>query len=221
MTWMLRNVVEAGTGAAAQLPNRPVAGKTGTSDEARDLWFIGYIPQVVTGVWLGNDNNRPTYGSSGSAAYTWHEFMEKAIEGMPIEKFPERPKLEGRKGSIKAKPIKAKQILNRSLTPNEESAQETGSSSRRRRRSQRLEETTPTDSPRRRRRYRSQESGSSGSEESPRTRRRRPVVESDTSQPSRRSRRSSSTVDNSSGSASSAPTPSWRERLRPNSSSSN
>ncbi|WP_414753821.1 transglycosylase domain-containing protein [Anabaena sp. CCY 9910] len=221
MTWMLRNVVEAGTGAAAQLPNRPVAGKTGTSDEARDLWFIGYIPQVVTGVWLGNDNNRPTYGSSGSAAYTWHEFMEKAVEGMPIEKFPERPKLEGRKGSIKAKPIKAKQILNRPLTPNEESVQETGSSTRRRRRSQRLEETTPTDSPRRRRRYRSQESVSTGSEESPRRRRRRPVVESDTSEPTRRSRRSSSTVDNSSGSASSAPTPSWRERLRPKSSSSN
>ncbi|BDI19737.1 hypothetical protein ANSO36C_55390 [Nostoc cf. commune SO-36] len=81
MTWMLRNVVEAGTGAAAQLGNRPVAGKTGTSDEARDLWFIGYIPQMVTGVWLGNDDNRPTYGSSGSAAYTWHEFMEKAVEG--------------------------------------------------------------------------------------------------------------------------------------------
>ncbi|MBD2251476.1 transglycosylase domain-containing protein [Nostoc parmelioides] len=221
MTWMLRNVVEAGTGAAAQLPNRPVAGKTGTSDEARDLWFIGYIPQVVTGVWLGNDNNRPTYGSSGSAAYTWHEFMEKAVEGMPIEKFPERPKLAGRKGSIKAKPIKAKQILNRSLTPNEESLQEPGSSTRRRRRSQRLEEATPTDSPRRRRRYRSQESVSGGSEESPRRRRRRQVVQSDTSESPRRSRRSSSTVGNSSGSASSAPTPSWRERLRPNSSSSN
>ena len=48
-----------GTGAAAQLDDRQVAGKTGTSDESRDLWFIGYIPQVVTGVWLGNDNNTP------------------------------------------------------------------------------------------------------------------------------------------------------------------
>jgi penicillin-binding protein 1A len=84
MTWMLRNVVEEGTGAAAQLDNRPVAGKTGTSDEARDLWFIGYIPQLVTGVWLGNDDNRPTWGSSGSAASTWHEFMEKAVEEMPV-----------------------------------------------------------------------------------------------------------------------------------------
>ena len=80
MTWMLRNVVTSGTGQPAQLGNRPVAGKTGTTDEARDLWFIGFIPQVVTGVWLGNDNNNPTYGSSGSAAYTWHEFMEEAVK---------------------------------------------------------------------------------------------------------------------------------------------
>ena len=88
---MLRNVVTDGTGGAAQLDDRPVAGKTGTSDEARDLWFIGYIPQLVAGVWLGNDDNRPTSGSSSSAAYTWHEFMEKAVEGMSVEKFPKDP----------------------------------------------------------------------------------------------------------------------------------
>jgi len=110
-TWMLRNVVQAGTGGAAQLADRPVAGKTGTSDESRDLWFIGYIPQLVTGVWLGNDNNQPTGGSSSTAAYTWRKFMVQAVEEMPIEKFPERPKLEGRKGSIKAKPIKPKRVI--------------------------------------------------------------------------------------------------------------
>jgi penicillin-binding protein 1A len=110
MTSMLRNVVEAGTGGPAQLRNRPVAGKTGTSDEARDLWFIGYIPQLVTGVWFGNDNNRPTSGGSGSAAYTWHQFVAKAVEGMPVEKFPDKPKLKGRVGSIKPKPIKAKSV---------------------------------------------------------------------------------------------------------------
>jgi penicillin-binding protein 1A len=116
MTWMLRNVVEEGTGTPAQLDNRPVAGKTGTSDEARDLWFIGYIPQVVAGVWLGNDDNRPTNGSSGSAAYTWHEFMEKAVKGMAVEKFPERPKLKGRKGTIKAEPIKGKRIVKKPIS---------------------------------------------------------------------------------------------------------
>ncbi|KAF3886146.1 MULTISPECIES: transglycosylase domain-containing protein [Nostocales] len=113
MTWMLRNVVENGTGRAAQL-GRPVAGKTGTTDEARDLWFIGYIPQLVTGVWLGNDDNKPTWGSSGSAAYTWHEFMEQVVSKIPVEKFPEIPKLAGRKGTIKAQAVKPRRIVNRS-----------------------------------------------------------------------------------------------------------
>ena len=110
MTWMLENVVQAGTGRAAQL-DRPVAGKTGTSDESRDLWFIGYIPQLVTGVWLGNDANDPTRGSSSTAASTWHQFMVKAVEGMPVEKFPEQPNLEERKGSIKAQPIEPKRFF--------------------------------------------------------------------------------------------------------------
>ncbi|WP_425335121.1 transglycosylase domain-containing protein [Nostoc punctiforme] len=224
MTWMLRNVVEEGTGAAAQLGERPVAGKTGTSDEARDLWFIGYIPQMVTGVWLGNDDNRPTYGSSGSAAYTWHEFMEKAAEGMPVEKFPKRPKLEGRKGTIKAQSIKPKQVLNRSIDSDDDSegekarnSDDSGSSRRRkRRRSYSQEEQQSSDStPRRRRRDRSEESNSSNSSsESSTPRRRSRRVESD-SPPPPRTRRSSS-PDNSSGSSgSSSPQPSWRERLRP------
>lgn len=109
-TWMLKNVVQAGTGHAAQL-NRPVAGKTGTSDQSRDLWFIGYIPQMVTGVWLGNDDNDPTWGSSSTAAYTWHQFMVKAVAALPVENFPERPRLEGRKGSIKAQPLKPKRVF--------------------------------------------------------------------------------------------------------------
>lgn len=113
-TWMLQNVVEAGTGVAAHL-DRPVAGKTGTSDKSRDLWFIGYIPQLVAGVWLGNDSNEPTWGSSGTAAATWRAFMAKAVAGMPKLKFPELPKLEGRKGSIKAQPIKPKQVFSGSI----------------------------------------------------------------------------------------------------------
>ncbi len=220
MTWMLRNVVEAGTGAAAQLRNRPVAGKTGTSDEARDLWFIGYIPQMVTGVWLGNDDNRPTYGSSGSAAYTWREFMAKAVEGMPVEKFPKRPKLEGRKGTIKAQSIKPKQVLNRSISSNDDSkgestrnSEESGSSRRRRRRRSysQEEQQSGNSTQRGRRRDRSQESSSNNSSpESSSRRRRSRTVESD-SPPPRRTRRSSSS-GNSSGSSSQ---PSWRDRLRP------
>jgi len=113
MTWMLRNVVQEGTGSAAKL-DRPVAGKTGTSDEARDLWFIGYIPQLVAGIWLGNDNDDPTSGSSSTAAATWHEFMFKAVEGMSKSEFPEPPKLK-RKGSIMAQPIKPKQVSSSSV----------------------------------------------------------------------------------------------------------
>ncbi len=105
MDWMLEGVVNYGTGGAAQLWDRPVAGKTGTSDEAKDLWFIGYIPQLVAGVWLGNDESYPTWGSSSTAAYAWRLFMEKAVKGMAVEKFPELPELDDRKGTIKAQPV--------------------------------------------------------------------------------------------------------------------
>ncbi|WP_322744786.1 PBP1A family penicillin-binding protein [[Phormidium] sp. LEGE 05292] len=112
MTWMLEDVVNDGTGRPAQLFDRQVAGKTGTSDQARDLWFVGYIPQLVTGVWLGNDDNSPTWGTSATAARTWNKFMVKAVEDISIEKFPERPKLEGRKGILALQPIKPNKMSN-------------------------------------------------------------------------------------------------------------
>ncbi|MDZ8086330.1 MAG: penicillin-binding protein 1A [Nostoc sp. DedQUE12b] len=224
MTWMLRNVVQAGTGGAAQLSNRQVAGKTGTSDEARDLWFIGYIPQMVTGVWLGNDDNRPTYGSSSTAAYTWREFMEKAVEGMPVEKFPQRPKLDGRKGTIKAQSIKPKQVLNRSIASKDDDSEgesarnsdDSGSYRRRRRRRSYSQETQQSSdyTPRRRRRDRSESSSSNSSSESSTPRRRYRRVESDSPR-SRRSRRELPPANSSGSSGSSSSQPSWRDRLRP------
>jgi penicillin-binding protein 1A len=109
MTSLMRSVVTSGTGRPAQLGNRQVAGKTGTSDEAKDLWFIGYIPQLVTGVWLGNDNSRPTNGASTTAAMVWGQFMRDATKGMTVESFPAMPKNpDARKPSIKAEPIKRK-----------------------------------------------------------------------------------------------------------------
>lgn len=96
MVNMLRNVVQEGTGRPATL-SRPVAGKTGTSDQARDLWFIGFVPQMAAGVWLGNDNSRPTWGSSGAAAATWRMFAEKALEGFKVEPFPKMPDLSKRR----------------------------------------------------------------------------------------------------------------------------
>ncbi|ARV57887.1 penicillin-binding protein [Nostocales cyanobacterium HT-58-2] len=224
MTWMLRNVVENGTGRAAQL-GRPVAGKTGTTDEARDLWFIGYIPQLVAGVWLGNDDNKPTWGSSGSAAYTWHEFMEKIIKEIPVEKFPERPKLEGRKASIKAKPIKARRIVNRPITSDDERSDEETSTRSYRRRSQQVNSDSGEESSSKRRRNRRRYSQEDQQQETSRPRRRysrryrreesNSSDESSSSTPIRRRRQYTPPATNSSPSSDASPPRSWRERLRP------
>ncbi len=110
VTWMLENVVKYGSGANAYLYDRPVAGKTGTTEDARDLWFIGYIPQVATGIWLGNDNNKPTWGASSTAAYNWQQFMKKVVKDMPVKDFPDKPSFYDRKPTIEAKPVKPKLV---------------------------------------------------------------------------------------------------------------
>lgn len=69
MTWMLEQAVRGGTGGGASLGNRPVAGKTGTSEGGRDLWFIGSIPQLTTGIWLGYDDDRSGKATSVVATY--------------------------------------------------------------------------------------------------------------------------------------------------------
>jgi len=117
-TWMLQQVVTSGTGQSAQI-GRPVAGKTGTSENNRDLWFVGYIPQLVTGVWLGNDDNYPTEGTSATAAYAWKQFMKQAVVDVPVQKFPALPSLEGRKGSITAKPVRPQRLRNLPMPPQE------------------------------------------------------------------------------------------------------
>lgn len=107
MTWMLKGVVQAGTGIPADI-GRPSAGKTGTTDDSRDLWYVGYIPQAAAGIWLGNDDNQPTKGSSGVAAEMWRHFMLQVIKGMPIKAFPPRPNLTGREKTIALEPFKTK-----------------------------------------------------------------------------------------------------------------
>ena len=81
MTKMLRKVIQDGTGRAAKL-GEGEAGKTGTTDKNVDLWFVGYVPQVnlVTGVWLGNDDNTPTSGSSWQAAKLWGKYMKEFVD---------------------------------------------------------------------------------------------------------------------------------------------
>ncbi len=81
VTSLLRGVVERGTGRSASL-GLGEAGKTGTTDRNVDLWFIGFVPknQLVTGIWLGNDNNSPTNGSSAQAAQLWGNYMRKVVQ---------------------------------------------------------------------------------------------------------------------------------------------
>jgi penicillin-binding protein 1A len=92
MNELLTGVVERGTGKRAKLP-RPAAGKTGTTQDYRDAWFIGYTADLVTGVWLGNDDNSPMQKVTGGTlpAETWHNFMMQADAGHPVAPLPTRP----------------------------------------------------------------------------------------------------------------------------------
>ena len=87
MTRMLQKAVEKGTGFAAKLKDRPVAGKTGTSEGGRDLWFIGSVPELTTSVWLGYDDNRKTKKGSGEAAWIWKQFINTIKDNLTVIQF--------------------------------------------------------------------------------------------------------------------------------------
>jgi penicillin-binding protein 1A len=89
MNDMLQTAVEIGTGKRAQLNGWPMAGKTGTSQKARDALFVGYTSRMVTGVWLGNDDDTSTALAGGNVpVQIWSEFMAKAHEGIPVSELP-------------------------------------------------------------------------------------------------------------------------------------
>ncbi len=90
LIWMMTQVIQNGTGGRAALGDRPVAGKTGTTSEARDAWFIGFTADYVTGVWMGYDNNTPLKGVTGGGlpAEIWHETMTRVEDGLPITPLP-------------------------------------------------------------------------------------------------------------------------------------
>jgi len=86
---VLQGVVSGGTGTAAQI-GRPAAGKTGTTSSERDVWFVGYVPQLAAAVWIGNDDNRPLGGGAtggGFAAPIWRDFMLQALKNEPVQSF--------------------------------------------------------------------------------------------------------------------------------------
>ncbi len=91
MTSMLQSVVQRGTGRRAAELGRPAAGKTGTTNDTVDAWFIGYTPDLLAGVWVGFDAERSlgaTETGGHAAAPIWTEFMKRALEGRPVVDFP-------------------------------------------------------------------------------------------------------------------------------------
>ncbi len=90
MTDLLKAVVDEGTGWRARELKRPVTGKTGTTNDLRDAWFLGYSPTLITGVWVGYDDRTPMgAGETGSRAACpiWLSFMKEVLDGKPIIPF--------------------------------------------------------------------------------------------------------------------------------------
>ena len=90
MNSMLSETVIDGTGTKARVAGWPVAGKTGTSQDFRDAWFIGYTGALTTGVWFGNDDNKPTKHATGGSlpAIAWQRFMSAALDGQAVAALP-------------------------------------------------------------------------------------------------------------------------------------
>lgn len=93
-TYVMEDVVESGTGQRVKSIGRPIAGKTGTTNDVRDAWFLGFTPSIITGVWVGFDQEislgKQEVGGR-AAAPIWLYFMEKFLQNTPAETFPVPP----------------------------------------------------------------------------------------------------------------------------------
>jgi len=90
MNTMMQETLTTGTAKRAELPGWQAAGKTGTSQDYRDAWFVGYTGLLVGGVWLGNDDNSPTRRASGAnlPVDIWSRFMREALQSIPPVPLP-------------------------------------------------------------------------------------------------------------------------------------
>ena len=97
MNQMMEQTLISGTAKKAEIPGWQAAGKTGTSQDFRDAWFIGYTANLVTGVWLGNDDNAPTKHATGGGlpVEVWTRFMRSAHQGVPVAYLPNAPAPSG------------------------------------------------------------------------------------------------------------------------------
>ena len=98
MTAMLEEVIQFGTGIQARALGRPAAGKTGTTQDYTDAWFMGFTPQLTAGVWVGYDDKQISLGKKETGARAalpiWLQFMKNALEGQPALDFPNVVTLE-------------------------------------------------------------------------------------------------------------------------------
>ena len=98
MVAMLEEVIQFGTGVAAKALGRPAAGKTGTTQDYTDAWFVGFTPQLTAGVWVGFDDKQISLGKKETGARAalpiWLEFMKGASAGTPVTDFPNVVPLE-------------------------------------------------------------------------------------------------------------------------------
>jgi penicillin-binding protein 1A len=90
MNSMMHETIAIGTAKKADIPGWFAAGKTGTSQDFRDAWFVGYTAHLVTGVWFGNDDNSPTKKATGGGlpVEVWTRFMKAAHENVPVANLP-------------------------------------------------------------------------------------------------------------------------------------
>ncbi len=115
MVDMLQAVVMEGTGKKARNLPGPLAGKTGTTNECRDAWFVGFSPGFAVGVWVGYDDGRPLgkYETGARAALPiWMDFMEKALEGRSLEYFPVCPDMV----RVKVHPVTGERLSDKDRT---------------------------------------------------------------------------------------------------------